>query len=161
MYGAIIGDLAGSIYEYNQTKEIKNIRINKPLLKLAAFYHDIGKPSTWSIEDTGRHRFIGHDTVGGELVKDELEALKFSNSAINYISKMVRYHIYPAALANSDEPTKKAYARFVRKLATDTPDIIELSRADRLSARGEAVSDEMVKNALNHLENLLAFYKSY
>ena len=29
MYGAIIGDLAGSIYEYEQTKEVKSIRINK------------------------------------------------------------------------------------------------------------------------------------
>ena len=29
MYGAIIGDLAGSIYEYNQTKKVKSIQVNK------------------------------------------------------------------------------------------------------------------------------------
>ena len=29
MYGAIIGDLAGSIYEYSQTKKIKSIQVNK------------------------------------------------------------------------------------------------------------------------------------
>ena len=28
---------------------VKNIRINNPILKIAAFYHDIGKPKTWSI----------------------------------------------------------------------------------------------------------------
>lgn len=29
MYGAIIGDLVGSIYEYDQTREIKPIYMNK------------------------------------------------------------------------------------------------------------------------------------
>ena len=143
---------------HHSIETVKNIRADKPLLKLAAFYHDIGKPSTWTIEESGRHRFIGHDTKGGELVKEELAALKFSQSQINYISKMVRYHIYPAALANSTD-NKKAYARFVRKMGADTEDIIELSRADRLSARGVAVSDEMVDRALNHLDNLLKYYE--
>ena len=39
MYGAIIGDLAGSIYEYEQTKKIKNININK-IIEDNAFYSD-------------------------------------------------------------------------------------------------------------------------
>lgn len=142
---------------HHSIETVKNIRINKPILKLAAFYHDIGKPSTWTIEPEGRHRFIGHDTLGGEIVKKELSNLKFSNKQISYISDMVRYHIYPATLINCED-SKKAFARFVRKLGVNAPDIIELSRADRLSARGEAVSEEMVKRALEHLENLLNFY---
>ncbi len=144
---------------HHSIETVRNIRINKPLLKLSAFYHDIGKPATWTIEPNGRHRFIGHDIKGGELVKYELEKLKFSNKQISYVSKMVRFHIYPASLINLEEDkTKKAYARFVRKLGSDTPDIIELSRADRLSARGEAVSEDMVKMALSHLDNLLNYY---
>lgn len=39
MYGAIIGDLAGSIYEYDQVKKIKKIRINK-IIEDNAFYSD-------------------------------------------------------------------------------------------------------------------------
>ena len=39
MYGAIIGDLAGSIYEYAQTKEIKSIDIDK-IIEDNAFYSD-------------------------------------------------------------------------------------------------------------------------
>ena len=71
---------------------------------------------------------------------------------------MIKYHIYPASLINCSD-NKKAYARFIRKLGDDTPDIIELSRADRLSAQGEAVSKEMIKMALEHLENLLNYYR--
>ena len=143
---------------HHSIETVKNIRIDKPLLKLSAFYHDIGKPSTWTIEETGRHRFIGHDNIGGELVKDELKKLGFSTKAINYISKMVKNHIYPASLANCED-TNKAFARFVRKIGEDTPDLIELSRADRLSAQGPAVTKEMTDNALKHLENLLDYYE--
>lgn len=39
-------------------------RINH--LKLAGFLHDIGKFSTWTIEPSGRHRFIKHDDVGAK-----------------------------------------------------------------------------------------------
>jgi len=39
MYGAIIGDLAGSIYEYEQTKEIKRVNIEK-IIDNQAFYSD-------------------------------------------------------------------------------------------------------------------------
>lgn len=136
---------------------VKNIRTNNPLLKIAAFYHDIGKPSTWTIEPQGRHRFIGHDIKGAELAKKELYELKFSNKQIAYISKMIKYHIYPASLINCND-NKKAYARFIRKLGNETPDIIELSRADRLAAQGEAVSKEMINMALDHLNNLLNYY---
>ena len=39
MWGAIIGDLAGSIYEYSQIKTISNIKINK-LIEENSFYSD-------------------------------------------------------------------------------------------------------------------------
>ena len=142
---------------HHSIETVNNIQSNKPLLKIAALYHDIGKPSTWTIEPQGRHRFIGHDIKGFELAKKELSQLKFSNKQISYIAKMVKFHIYPASLINCPD-NKKAYARFIRKLAEDTPDIIELSKADRLSARGVAVSDEMVEKSIKHLENLLNYY---
>lgn len=39
MYGAIIGDLAGSIYEYEQTKELKSKKVDK-IIEENAFYSD-------------------------------------------------------------------------------------------------------------------------
>ncbi len=142
---------------HHSIETVKNIRENNALLKISAFYHDIGKPATWSIEPSGRHRFIGHDIVGSEIAQKELKELKFSKKQISYITKMIKYHIYPATLANCPD-NKKAFARFVRKLGEDSLDIIELSRADRLSAQGEDITPEIVKNALNHLENLKNYY---
>ena len=142
---------------HHSIETVRLIETNNPILKISAFYHDIGKPSTWTIEENGRHRFIGHDIKGAEIAKKELEELNFSNKQISYISKMIKYHIYPATLINCAD-NKKAFARFVNKLGQDSEDVIKLSKADRLSARGEAVSDEMVEKALAHLDNLLNYY---
>lgn len=138
---------------------VNQIKTNNPILKIAAFYHDIGKPSTWTIEESGRHRFIGHDTEGAKIAVKELENLKFSNKQISYICKMIKYHIYPATLINASD-NKKAFARFVRKLGIDSPDIIALSRADRLSAQGIAVTKEMIEKSLSHLDELEKYYES-
>lgn len=40
MYGAIIGDLAGSEFEYNQVKRITSIEIKNNLIKQESFYSD-------------------------------------------------------------------------------------------------------------------------
>ena len=78
---------------------------------------------------------------------------------------MVKNHIYPSSLAHSagsdgQEVSNKALARFVRKIYPDVEDLIELARADRLSARGLAVSDKMVEDNLKNLEKLLEYYNS-
>lgn len=144
---------------HHSIETVKNIETDNPILKIAAFYHDIGKPSTWTIEPIGRHRFIGHDIKGAQIVKKELEKLNFSNKQIAYIQKMIKYHIYPASLINSSD-NNKAFARFVRKLGQDSPDVIKLSRADRLSALGEAVTNDMLEKSLKHLDNLEKYYDS-
>ena len=48
-------------------------------LKLGAFLHDTGKPSVWTIDtQTGRHRFIMHDSEGAKIIEPYLKDLKFS-----------------------------------------------------------------------------------
>ena len=131
----------------------------KAYLKLACFLHDIGKPSTWKIEeDTGRHRFIKHDEVGAELVPAVLKPLKYSNKQISYIQKLVKNHIYPASLVSYENALPKAKMRFFRKLENDVIDVILLSQADRLSARGVDITDEMVETNINNLNDLLKLY---
>ena len=127
-------------------------------LKLAGFLHDIGKPSTWTIEETGRHRFIGHDVEGEKIVKPLLKDLKFSNKQIEYISKIIRYHIYPSNVIVSPNLDNKIMMRYVRKMNDDVIDNIILAKADRLSAQGEAVTKEMTENNINGLNKLLKFY---
>lgn len=128
-------------------------------LKLAGFLHDIGKFSTWSIDsETGRHRFIKHDDVGSKMVKPILKSLTCSNKQIEYVSEMIKNHIYPSALMCDKDVNEKAMMRYLRKLEDNVIDNIILAKADRLSARGEAVSEEMIETNLANLDKLLNFY---
>ena len=129
-------------------------------LKLAGFLHDIGKFSTWTIEDNGRHRFIKHDIVGSEMSFNILRKMGFSKKQNDYISKMIKFHIYPASVVSSPDLSEKIMMRFVRKMDTNSIDVIMLSMADRLSARGPMITEEIVSRNINGLKRLLEYYIS-
>lgn len=130
-------------------------------LKLAGFLHDIGKPSTWTIEqDTGKHRFIKHDDIGSKMAAELLKKMKFSKKQIEYIQKMIKYHIYPSHVVAAPDINDKIYMRLIRKMGNDVVDVIVLAMADRLSARGVEITDEIVEKNLNNLKALLNFYLS-
>lgn len=149
-------------------------RIN--FLKLAGFLHDIGKPSTWTIEKDGeciwkysdktdypndktyRHRFIKHDLIGAKMVVPMLKELKFSNKQIEYISEMIRQHIYPSSVISAPNADSKIMMRYVRKMGNNVIDNIVLAKADRMSAQGPAVTKEMTEANINGLNKLLDFY---
>ena len=132
-------------------------RINH--LKLSAFMHDIGKFSTWTIEeDTGRHRFIKHDDIGSKMCVPFLKDLKFSKKQIEYISSMIKNHIYPSNVLASPELSEKVMMRYLRKMGVNVIDNIIIAKADRLSARGEDITDDMIQENINGLDRLLNFY---
>ena len=131
-------------------------RINH--LKLAGFLHDIGKFSTWTIEESGRHRFIKHDDIGAKMAIPFLKDLKFSKKQIEYISTMIKTHIYPSNVIDAPDLNEKVKMRYLRKMGVDVIDNIYLAKADRLSARGEAITEEIVKANLDGLDALLNFY---
>lgn len=131
-------------------------RINH--LKLAGFLHDIGKYSTWTIEESGRHRFIKHDDVGSKMCINFLKNMKFSKKQIEYISFMIKTHIYPSNVLAAPDLNEKVMMRYLRKMEDNVIDNITLAKADRLSARGEDITEDMVKNNIEGLNKLLSFY---
>jgi tRNA nucleotidyltransferase/poly(A) polymerase len=128
-------------------------------LRLASFMHDIGKFSTWTIEeDTGRHRFIKHDDAGAKMCVPILKNLCFSNKQIDYISYIIKKHMYPSGVVSSPELSEKVMLRYIRHSGENAIDNIIIAQADRLSARGTEVTDEMVNENISALNNLLKFY---
>lgn len=128
-------------------------------LKLATFMHDIGKFSTWFIEkDTGRHRFYKHDDVGSKMAPEILRNLAFSNKQIKYIQKMIKNHMYATMVVCSPELSDKIMMRYVRKMEDDSIDAIIIGKADRLSALGPEITQQMVEENLTMLDKLLNFY---
>jgi tRNA nucleotidyltransferase/poly(A) polymerase len=126
-------------------------------LKFSGFLHDIGKFSTWTIEGD-RHRFIRHEEVGAELSKKFLRQNKFSKKQIEYISFVIKNHMYPSNVVSAPELTDKIYMRYIRKAEDNSIDLIMIAKADRLSARGPAITNDMVEENINKLNDLEEFY---
>ena len=65
-------------------------------IRLAALFHDVGKPSTKSIDpkDSGRVHFYGHEEVSGRMVPSILDRLRFSSKMAEDVSVLVREHMY-------------------------------------------------------------------
>ena len=126
-------------------------------LRLAGFLQDIGKFSTWTIEE-GRHRFIKHDDVGAKIALNLLKEMHFSNKQIDYITQMIKYHIYPSQVMSAPEITDKILMRYIRRMGLNSIDNVIIAKADRLSARGPEITDEIVDNNISALNRLQQFY---
>ncbi len=150
-------NLTGEVKEHLQKVDFGGFpRINH--LKLAGFMHDIGKFSCWTIEENGRHRFIKHADIGAELAIPFLKKMKFSKKQIEYITCMIKNHIYPSNVIAAPDLNDKIMMRYIRKMEDNVIDNIILAKADRLSARGVDVTEEMIENNMRGLDRLLKFY---
>ena len=128
-------------------------------LRLSAFMHDIGKFSTWTVEeDTGRHRFIKHEDVGAKMCVPILKSMCFSNKQIDYISYIIKKHMYPTAVVSAPDMNEKVMMRYVRKSEDNAIDNILIAKADRLSALGPEITQNVVEENISSLNNLLKFY---
>lgn len=128
-------------------------------LKLAGFMHDIGKFSTWTIEqDTKKHRFIKHDDAGAKMCPEILRKLAFSNKQINYIKTIIKNHMYPTMVVSSPDLNEKIMTRYIRKAGDDAIDMIYIAKADRLSALGPEITPDIVEENINLLTKLENFY---
>jgi poly(A) polymerase len=62
-------------------------------LVLSVLLHDIAKPATHTIDETGRIRFNGHDDLGARMTGDILRRMKFSNEIIDATVEAVLQHM--------------------------------------------------------------------
>lgn len=120
----------------------------RTLLKLAALFHDVAKPQTKSLDDTGRTRFFGHSEQGAEIVTERLGKLRVSTRGIEMVAKMVEQHLRPTNMKDGDEwPTNRAIHRYFRDVGDVAIDTLYLCLADYLGAKGP---DLVHADWLNH-----------
>lgn len=123
-------------------------RTRRALLKLAALLHDIGKPATKTIEQSGRMRFLGHAKEGSAMAAQIMERLKFSNREIKMVQLMIEHHLRPGFLLSEDMPSSRAIYKYFRDTGDVGIDTLFLGLADHLAARGPTLDlDQWRKHA--------------
>ncbi len=99
---------------------------DRPVVRLAALVHDIGKPSTFA-----DGRFIGHDAVGADLAAALLGRSRFPRSTTERVTHLVRQHMFAYEPSWGDP----AVRRFIAKIGPDAlEELFELRRADNVGS---------------------------
>jgi poly(A) polymerase len=144
------------VIERHLSQEVSSGSNHKVLLKLAGLFHDIAKPMTKSIDDTGRARFLGHTKQGAAMTANILERLRFSNREIRLVESLVYHHLRPVQMAHEELPTQRAIYRYFRDTGEAGIDILVLALADYLASRGPLASMEEWRNHCQLINYILA-----
>jgi len=105
---------------------------NFPLeIRLAALFHDIGKPITKQGEGPDC-TFYNHEIVGAKMTKNILYRLRFPKKIINKVYHLVRHHMFYLEL---EKVTMSAVRRLAKRLGVENlEDFFMLRQADRIGS---------------------------
>jgi len=96
--------------------------------RLAAFFHDIGKPKTRSYRKGRGVSFHHHEVVGARMTRDRMQALRYSNEDVEKVTRLVelhlRFHTYQMGWTDS------AVRRYVRDAGDLLNELNVLTRCD-------------------------------
>jgi poly(A) polymerase len=114
------------------------------ILRLAALFHDVGKPKTRSYGPKGSVSFHHHEVVGARMTRDRMRALRYANEDTDAVSRLVdlhlRFHTYAMGW------TDAAVRRYVRDAGPLLDRLNELTRCDcttRNAAKARALDRRM------------------
>ena len=117
------------------------------VLRLAALFHDIGKPATRKYTDKGV-TFYHHEAVGAKITKKRLRALKYPPEIVNDVSNLVRlsgqFKGYIEGWSDS------AVRRYARRAGNLLGVLNELVRSDCTTRNPETFQD--LQDAVTELE---------
>lgn len=109
------------------------------ITKLAAFFHDIGKPHCYQDDKNGIRHFKGHGKVSADMTDSIMRRLKFDNDTREKVVQLVYYH------DASFEVGKKYVRRWLNKIGVDQfKRLLVLRRAD-IMGQSELNRDERLK----------------
>lgn len=123
------------------------------LTRLAALFHDIGKPKTRGYKNGKGVTFHHHEVVGARMTRDRMRALKYSNEDVEAVTELVnlhlRFHTYQMGWTDS------AVRRYVRDAGPLLAELNVLTRCD-CTTRNEKKA-AVLSRRMDELEERIAF----
>jgi putative nucleotidyltransferase with HDIG domain len=105
-------------------------------LRFAALLHDIGKADTRRLTDSGRVTFIGHDSLGADMVRKLSIRLRTSERLREFLAQITRHHLVLGFLVHEQPLSKRAIYRYLKLCSPVEVEVTLLTCADRLATRG-------------------------
>jgi poly(A) polymerase len=132
----IFGEVAGLINDY-LCESIVAGRPKAALVKIAALFHDSGKPQARFIDSNGRARFFGHEKISGEILSAAAERLKFSNREKRFLADIAAGHMRPIVFVGRSV-SRRGVLRLHHRFGKDIIGLLVLFMGDLRATRGPA-----------------------
>lgn len=102
-------------------------------VKLAALFHDIGKPKTRRPGTKKAYTFYGHEVVGARIAEKIMGRLKFPKSDIDLVTKFVRWHMF---FSDTEQITLSAVRRMIQNVGPEHIwDLMKVRECDRVGMK--------------------------
>ena len=125
---------------------------SEPALRWAALLHDVGKPATFTTDETGRGHFYAHAQVGAEIANTILLRLKAPTQLREEVVLLISQHMTKL------EPEKRFLRRCLNRLGSDRVErLLQLQEAD-MGSKGTGKQDQLQQ--FSQLRILLAEIKA-
>jgi len=124
-------------------------------LRLAALFHDVGKPATRSVDEQGQVHFYTHQIVGAQITRKALTRLRYPNDVVDGVAKIVFMHLRVGEY--EPEWSDAAVRRLMRDAGPDLEALTELTKADKAAsntAMPSADIDELERRVAEVQEKL-------
>jgi putative nucleotidyltransferase with HDIG domain len=105
-------------------------------IRFGALLHDIGKPRTRGVLESGRVTFIGHDSVGQDMVLALCRRLRTSDRFARFVAGLTKHHLMLGFLVHDRPLASRTVYRYLRTTSPVEVEVTLLSCADRLATRG-------------------------
>jgi poly(A) polymerase len=115
-------------------------------LRFGALLHDIAKPATRRVLDDGRVSFVGHDTVGEEVIWQICRRLRTSERLREFVGALARHHLRLGFLVHERPLSRAAIYRYLAACSPVEIEVTVLSCADRLATRGRNAEAAIAKH---------------
>ena len=108
------------------------------IIRLALFFHDIGKPSVAHFDEKGEQHFYSHPKKSAEMTETIMTRLRFDNDTKNKVVTLVRMHDSPIMVNDMTKPDRKRLKKIMSQIGADLIfDLIEIKCCDNSAQNPE------------------------
>lgn len=109
-----------------------------PIIRLALFFHDIGKPSVAHFDEKGEQHYYSHPKKSAEMTEQIMTRLRFDNDTKNKVITLVKFHDSPIMVNDMTKPDRKRLKKIMSQIGIDLIfDLIEIKYCDNSAQKPE------------------------
>jgi len=153
--GAVLEESAGEV-ESLLAEPLADELTRAGGLRLAALFHDLGKPETRSVAENGRILFIGHDEAGARIIRAICARLRASRRLTSYLESLTLNHLRLGFLVHERPLSRRQIYDYLVATEPETVDVTLLTVADRLATQGPRTRSEAIDSHLELAREMIA-----